>query len=140
MTSTKTIYTLANTMPLNLLEKYQRDENGNEIIFSRFRNRTNPYLSVYDHFNDIQRDRIYGNITMRYNLNDWLYVQGRIGQDYFSREQELNFPSLMAGISPAPPGFVNGEITQEQRRFREINSDFLLGAEKVFNERFGLSL
>lgn len=140
MTSTKTIYTLANTMPLNLLEKYQRDENGNEIIFSRFRNRTNPYLSVYDHFNDVQRDRIYGNITMRYNLTDWLYVQGRIGQDYFSREQELNFPSLMAGISPAPPGFVNGAITQEQSRFREINSDFLLGAEKVFNERFGLSL
>lgn len=140
MTSTKTIYTLANTMPLYLLEQNQRDANGNEIIFSRFRNRTNPYLSVNDHFNDVQRDRIYGNITMRYNLTDWLYAQARVGQDYFSRSQELNFPSLMAGISPAPAGFVNGALTQDQRRFREINSDFLFGAEKVFNERFGLSL
>jgi TonB-linked SusC/RagA family outer membrane protein len=140
MTSTKTIYTLANTMPLSLLEKYQRDENGNEIIYSRFRNRTNPYLSVYDHFNNVQRDRIYGNITMRYNFTDWLYAQGRIGQDYFSREQELNFPSLMAGTSPAPPGFINGAITQDQRRFREINSDFLIGAEQMFNERFGVNL
>ncbi|MDF9798882.1 TonB-linked SusC/RagA family outer membrane protein [Catalinimonas alkaloidigena] len=140
MTSTKTIYTLANTMPLYLLEKYQRDENGNEIIYSRFRNRTNPYLSVNDHFNNVQRDRIYGNITMRYNFADWLYVQGRVGQDYYSREQELNFPSLMAGTSPAPPGFINGAVTQDQRRFREINSDFLIGAEQEFNEKFGLSL
>ncbi len=140
MTTTKTIYTLANTMPLHLLEKYQRDENGNEVIYSRFRNRTNPYLSVNDHFNDVTRDRIWGNFTMRYNLTDWLYVQGRIGQDYFSRDQIINFPSLMAGIAPAPEGFINGSVTQDQRRFREINSDFLIGAEKEFNEKFGMNL
>ena len=140
MTSTKTMYTLANTMPLDVLERNQRDENGNEIIFSRFRNRTNPYLSVNDHFNDVDRDRVYGNITMRYNFTDWLYVQGRVGQDFYSREQTLNFPSLMAGIAPAPPGFVNGSVTQDERRFREINSDFLVGVNKDINEKFGIGL
>ena len=140
MTSTKTIYTLANTMPLDVLERNQRDENGNEIIYSRFRNRTNPYLSVNDHFNDVDRDRIYGNITMRYNFTDWLYLQGRVGQDFYSQDQTLNFPSLMAGIAPAPPGFVNGSVTQDERRFREINSDFLIGADKEFNEKFKVSL
>ena len=140
MTSTKTIYTLANTMPLDLLEQNQRDENGNEIVYSRFRNRTNPYLSVNDHFNDINRDRLYGNITMRYNFTDWLYVQARVGQDYFTRSQELNFPSLMAGIPPAPQGFVNGSITQDQRRFREINADFLIGADREINEKIGVNL
>ena len=140
MTSTKTIYTLANTMPLDLLEQNQRDENGNEIVYSRFRNRTNPYLSVNDHFNDINRDRLYGNITMRYNFTDWLYLQGRVGQDYYTRAQELNFPSLMAGIAPAPQGFVNGSITQDQRRFREINADFLIGADRQFSEKFGVNL
>ena len=140
MTSTKTIYTLANTMPLDVLERNQRDENGNEIIYSRFRNRTNPYLSVNDHFNNVDRDRIYGNITMRYNFTDWLYVQGRVGQDFYSRDQTLNFPSLMAGIAPAPPGFVNGSVTQDERRFREINSDFLVGVNKDINEKFGVGL
>ncbi len=140
MTSTKTIYTLANTMPLDVLERNQRDENGNEIIFSRFRNRTNPYLSVNDHFNDIDRDRVYGNITMKYNFTDWLYVQGRVGQDFYSKDQILNFPSLMAGIAPAPPGFVNGFVTQDQRRFREINSDFLIGADKEFGEKIAVNV
>lgn len=140
MTSTKTIYTLANTMPLELLEQNQRDENGNEIVYSRFRNRTNPYLSVNDHFNDVNRDRLYGNITLRYNFTDWLYLQGRVGQDFYSRYQELNFPSLMAGIAPAPEGFVNGSVTQDQRRFREINSDFLIGADREFGEKFGLNV
>lgn len=140
MTSTKTIYTMANTMPLEVMERNQRDENGNEIIYSRFRNRTNPYLSVNDHFNDVDRDRVYGNITMRYNLTDWLYVQGRVGQDFYSQDQILNFPSLMAGIAPAPPGFVNGAVTQDERTFREINSDFLLGVEKELGEKINASL
>ena len=140
MTTTKTIYTLANTMPLELMEQNQRDENGNEIVYSRFRNRTNPYLSINDHFNDVNRDRLYGNITLRYNLTDWLYIQGRVGQDYFTRYQELNFPSRMAGISPAPQGFVNGSVTQDQRRFREINSDFLIGADRDITDRIGMNL
>lgn len=140
MTSTKTIYTLANTMPLYLMEENQRDENGNEIIYSRFRNRTNPYISVNDHFNDVDRDRIYGNLTMRYNFTDWLYLQARVGQDFYSQDQILNFPSLMAGIAPAPPGFVNGAVTQDERTFREINSDFLIGADRSFGEKFGLNV
>ena len=140
MTSTKTIYTLANTMPLDVLERNQRDENGNEIIYSRFKNRTNPYLSVNDHFNNVDRDRVFGNITMRYNFTDWLYLQGRVGQDFSSQDQNLNFPSLMAGISPAPPGFVNGAVTHDERRSREINSDFLIGADKELSESISINL
>ena len=134
------MYTLANTMPLYLLEKYQRDENGDEIVFSRFKNRTNPYLSVNDYFNDIERDRIFGNITMRYNFNDWLYIQGRIGEDYWARFQKTNFPSQMAGIPPAPEGFVNGWITHVQNKFREINSDFLIGANRMVGEKIEIDL
>ena len=140
MTSTKTINTMANTMPLELLEEYQRDEEGNEIIWSRFKNRTNPYISVYDAFNDIDRDRVYGNLTLRYNFTPWLYAQGRLGQDYYARYQILNFPSLMAGQAPAPAGFVNGAVTQDRRAFRELNADVLVGADRDLTNRVGLSV
>ena len=140
MTSTKSIYTMSNTMPLSLMEKYQRDVNGNEIIWSRFKNRTNPYISANDAFNNIDKDRFYGNITARYNFTDLIYAQVRVGQDYYARHQDLNFPSKMAGQAPAPQGFVNGSVTQDQRRFREINSDFLIGAEKEFNNKIGINL
>ncbi|MBN3582945.1 SusC/RagA family TonB-linked outer membrane protein [Algoriphagus aestuarii] len=129
------LYNMANSMPLDVLKENRYDANGNEAVYSRFRNRTNPYFTLSDQFQNIKRDRIFGNIALKYYLADWLFVQGRVGQDYWSRDQEYNnFPTGQASRAPAPAGFVNGVYTQEQRRFREINTDFLINANKKFGE------
>ncbi len=133
------VYTMSNSMPLDLLSEKRVDPNGNEYVWSRFRNRTNPYMSVYNRFENIQRDRLFGNITARYNFNDWLYLQGRIGQDYFSRNHDFNDPTGRASNPAAPAGFVNGRYTQEVIRARELNADFLLGARRKFGD-FGVDV
>lgn len=133
------IFTVANSMPLNLLKEKRLNAAGNEFVYSRFFPRTNPYFSVSQRFDEIIRDRIFGNITARYQFADWLYLQGRIGQDYYSRSQRYNRPTGMAHLVPAPSGFSNGEFVQEERRFREINADFLVGAERRFGV-FGLNI
>ncbi|HZF65256.1 MAG TPA: SusC/RagA family TonB-linked outer membrane protein [Chitinophagaceae bacterium] len=134
------LYNLANTMPLSVLEANKYDQNGNEYVYSRFRNRTNPYWVLAEQFNNVRRDRIFGNITMKYDILPWLYVQGRIGQDYWSRDQDYNnFPTGHASRAAAPPGFVNGQYTQEARRFRELNTDVLVSATRSFGD-FGLNL
>lgn len=128
------IYTLANSMPFDVLEANKYDANGDEFVWSRFRNRTNPYFTLSDKFEEIRRDRIFGNVALRYNLADWLYVQGRIGQDFWARNQSYNFPTGSAPQGPAPAGFVNGWVVQETRRFREVNADFLIGANRKFGK------
>jgi TonB-linked SusC/RagA family outer membrane protein len=134
------IYNLANSMPLSLMKEKALDANGNEFVYSRFRNRTNPYFTLDKQFQNIRRDRIFGNVAIRYNLLPWMYVQGRIGQDYWSRDQDYNnFPTGHASRPPAPEGFVNGLYTQESRRFRETNSDILIGANRTFGD-FGLDV
>lgn len=134
--STPTVlYTLANSMPLDVLEANQiNPATGNEFIYSRFMNRTNPYFVLNNKFENIRRDRLFGNISARYNVTDWLYIQGRVGQDYWSRDQDYNFPTGQASLAAAPAGFVNGAYVQEARRFREVNTDFLIGA----NHKFGV--
>lgn len=128
-----TLYNLANSMPLDLLEEKAFDANGDEFVYSRFRNRTNPYFTLSEQFNNVTRDRTFGNIAVKYNFLPWLFVQGRIGQDYWSRAQDYNnFPTGQASRAPAPIGFVNGVYTQEALRFREINADILLSASKEF--------
>ncbi|GAB3689230.1 TonB-dependent receptor [Spirosoma flavus] len=127
------IYTLANSMPLDVLEANQiNPATGNEFIYSRFMNRTNPYFVLNNKFENIRRDRLFGNISARYNVTDWLYIQGRVGQDYWSRDQDYNFPTGQASLAAAPAGFVNGAYVQEARRFRELNTDFLIGATRKF--------
>ena len=133
------VYTMSNSMPLDLLYDKRVDPNGNEYVWSRFRNRTNPYMSVYNRFENIKRDRLIGNITARYNFNDWLYLQGRVGQDYYSRNRDFNDPTGRASNPAAPAGFVNGRYTQEVITARELNADFLLGARRKFGD-FGMDV
>ena len=131
---------MANSMPFDLLEQKKYNAAGNEFIYSRFMNRTNPYFTLSDQFQNIRRDRIFGNLSLKYNFTPWLYVQGRVGQDYWSRDQDYNnFPTGQASLAAAPAGFVNGVYTQESRRFRETNVDVLVSAKKTFGN-FGIDV
>jgi TonB-linked SusC/RagA family outer membrane protein len=131
-----TLMAMANTMPLSVLDanKYN-PATGNEYIYSRFMNRTNPYWVLAEQFHNIKRDRIFGNVLTKYNILPWLFVQGRVGQDYYSRDEQVNnFPTGQASRAAAQAGFVNGVFTQESRRFRETNLDFLISANKQFGD------
>jgi TonB-linked SusC/RagA family outer membrane protein len=128
------IFTLANSMPLEALKQNQTLPNGDEFVFSRFLVRNNPYYSMNYHFENITRDRLFGNITLKYQLTDWLYLQGRIAQDSYVRNQDYNIPNGYAPIPKAPVGFVNGSYTQDVRQNTERNLDFILGANKTFGD------
>ncbi|AXY75381.1 SusC/RagA family TonB-linked outer membrane protein [Paraflavitalea soli] len=132
---TTTLMGISTSMPLSVLNDNKYNAAGNEYPWSRFTNRTNPYWVLAEQFHNIKRDRVFGNVTLRYELLKWLSVQGRIGQDYWSRDEDVNnFPTGQASRAAAPPGFVNGIYTQESRRFRETNLDFLVNANKEFGD------
>ncbi len=134
------VYNMANSMPWDLLEQKKYNAAGNEFIYSRFMNRTNPYFTLSEQFQRIRRDRLFGNVSVKYNILPWLYVQGRVGQDYWSRDQDYNnFPTGQASLAAAPAGFVNGTYTQDSRRFRETNADILISASKTFGD-FGIDV
>jgi TonB-linked SusC/RagA family outer membrane protein len=130
-----TLMALSNTMPLKVLEENKYNAAGNEYIYSRFMNRTNPYWVLAEQFHNIKRDRIFGNISVKYDILPWWWIQGRFGQDYSSRDEDVNnFPTGHASRAPAQAGFVNGVYTQESRRNRETNLDFLTSATKTFGD------
>lgn len=130
-----TLMALANTMPLKVLDENKYNAAGNEYIYSRFMNRTNPYWVLAEQFHNIKRDRIFGNVSVKYDILSWWWIQGRFGQDYWSRDEDVNnFPTGHASRAPAQAGFVNGVFTQETRRFRETNLDFLTSATKTFGD------
>ena len=120
------IYNLGNTMPMWAMEQYAYDESGErEQEWSYFRNRTNPYFAL-SRFENNMRDRIFGNVTLSYDVLPGLTAQARFGQDYWSRDQEYNRPSGSAVEGPPTQGFVNGNYVIDVSWFRELNADFLL--------------
>ena len=132
LTVSTVIFTLANSMPFEALQQNQTLPNGDEFSFSRFLVRNNPYYSMSRKFENVLRDRLFGNIALKYQFTDWLYVQGRIAQDYYVRNQEYNLPNGYAPIAKAPVGFVNGSYTQDVRQNTERNIDLFLGANRTF--------
>ena len=128
------VFTLANSMPFQALRDNQTQPNGDEFVFSRFLVRNNPYYSMSRHFENINRDRLFGNIALRYQFTDWLSLQGRIAQDSYVRNQDYNIPNGYAPIPQAPVGYVNGSYTQDVRQNLERNIDFLLTVNKTFGK------
>ncbi|SFC15883.1 SusC/RagA family TonB-linked outer membrane protein [Spirosoma endophyticum] len=128
------VFTLANSMPFQALRDNQVLPNGDEFSFARFLVRNNPYYSMNYHFENVLRDRIFGNIALKYQFTDWLYLQGRIAQDYYIRNQDYNIPNGYAPIAKAPTGYVNGSYTQDVRQNTERNIDFILGGNKTFGK------
>ena len=138
MNANTTIYTMANSIDVRWLKATYKDVNGNEQPLGRFTNRNNPYWVAYERFENVRRDRIFGNASLRYQLLDWLYVQGRIGQDYYTRPYNYNRPTGTRSIGAATSGF-NGVFYQDVTTFRERNLDFLVGANKEFGG-FGIDV
>ncbi|SDL93070.1 TonB-linked outer membrane protein, SusC/RagA family [Catalinimonas alkaloidigena] len=127
-----TLYTLANSIDPRWMESAYKDPvTGNEINPARFTNRTNMYWSINERFENRKRDRLFGNAALRYQFTPWLYAQGRVGQDFFAITYEVNRPTGTAFLPPPPSGF-NGNYYQNNETFRELNMDFLIGANHAF--------
>jgi TonB-linked SusC/RagA family outer membrane protein len=139
------LYAMANTMPMRVLDENKYNPQGGEYLYSRFTNRTNPYWVLAEVKQNIRRDRIFGNFTARYDFNEWLSAQIRGGQDFWTRDQDyINLPTGKASISSGSinssvAGYFNGLYTQEARRFRETNIDFLLTGLHSFGD-FGINI
>jgi TonB-linked SusC/RagA family outer membrane protein len=125
-----TISTFANSIDVNWLKNFKTEANT-EMPLARFTNRDNPYWTAYEHTEDIHRDRLFGNLSLRYQFTDWLYAMGRIGQDYYARPTNYNVPTGTRWLTAAPTGF-NGNYYQDVSTFRELNMDFLVGVKHSF--------
>ena len=81
-------------------------------------------------------DRYLGTATLRYDITDWLYAQGRFNYNYAFSFTENKTPG---GIGTSQPintsdGTYKGSFAVNQGWGTDINADFLVGATKTFNK------
>lgn len=87
----------------------------------------NPFFILQENRNSFNRDRVFGNISATYDITDHLTATIRTGMDYSSelRQFRRSFSSNR---------FQNGGYAEHDVFFREINTDFLLNYNNVFND------
>jgi TonB-linked SusC/RagA family outer membrane protein len=91
----------------------------------------NPWWTAYQFKNTDKRDRVIANGVLRYNILDFLYIQGRGGMDWST--------SRLTQLIPEGTGYQRGGAMSEwETRIREINLEYLVGFDKTF-DRIGVN-
>ncbi|HLF34079.1 MAG TPA: SusC/RagA family TonB-linked outer membrane protein [Cyclobacteriaceae bacterium] len=93
----------------------------------------NPYFTLYENLNTLDRSRIFGNAKVAYEFTDWLSLFVRSGLDYYSN---TNTQRLAAG--DVDNGY--GQYSERVEIFKEQNTDFLLAFHKKIGTELDLSL
>jgi TonB-linked SusC/RagA family outer membrane protein len=85
----------------------------------------NPYWTRYENYQNDERNRINGHVTMTYEVNDWLNVMGRATIDTYSQIQEERIAVGSQAVS---------EYSKAVNRFQNNNYDLYLNFDKNFLE------
>jgi TonB-linked SusC/RagA family outer membrane protein len=132
------IYRIANSISLDVLEAAAIDANGNETPTSRFSTVTNPYWILAKQFQRQTKDHLLGTAVVRYQFFDWLYLQGRASTDLLQSTYEQNTPTGTLSVGSAPNGTYNGGYGINTSNTRQNNFDFLLGGGHTWGD-FGFN-
>ncbi len=99
---------------------------GEELQISNNLWNQNPWWASHQFSNDDTRDRIVTSNVARFNITDFLYVQGRFSMDWYTRRE--------TNLTPYGTGYQRqGSLSEVERRIREVNLEGIIG----FNDRFG---
>ncbi len=102
------------------------DENGAELLGGTNVYFNNPYWLQYRKTNDMNKNRLTGSMTLKYDITDWLYIQGAVQRDGFN----MDFKQIQPIGAAADPA---GWLTEYSKSFSEMNLNYLI----VFNKEFG---
>ncbi len=83
----------------------------------------NYYWNVANNFSTDERNRIMGNVGVKYQINDWLDVMGKVSMDRFGEIQEERIAIGSVDVS---------EYMRYNKDYSEMNYDLLFGANKYF--------
>lgn len=132
------LYTMPRNIRLDDLRKYKPSlwedpsmfPNEYNVISFAGQNKSvgNPYWMLNEDKNDERRDRFMGFAKINYEFTDWLSAFVRIGGDVTNVRTEYlqNYGHHF---------FPTGRITLTENKFTEINSDFLITANKDITEK-----
>jgi len=129
---------LAQSIPLiNLAADHTNPATGTEAVTSGFQGTIlSPYYATAAGQSFINtRDRFLGTTTIRYDVTDWLYAQGRYNYDYAISFSETKTPGgIGTSIATNSDGTYKGSYNVGDSWTTNVNADFLVGASKKFNK------
>ena len=132
-------------MPISVPIEAYRDHAKDPVTEAEWRTNgfqgtvNNPYFPLQggQKFKE-DRNRLLGTVTLRYDITDWLYAQGRFNYDRgtnYSESYALNGTGANTIVATTTPTVTyRGNYNVSQTTTTDINADFLIGGSKEFGK------
>lgn len=125
---------LPTSLDVNTLKPGTKPD-GSEMLFTNNTYATNPWFAAYKFINNTLRNRLIGSVSARYNFDNDLYIQARIGRDFYNDRFTSVVPN---GTGYYAQAFRN--ITEQFTRVSELNTDVLVGKIFKVNNDFRITV
>jgi TonB-linked SusC/RagA family outer membrane protein len=106
----------------------QFKKEGNKGYISPFLD--NEYYRLTN-TNKLLRNRLYGNTSAKYKVNDWFNIMGRVGTDFYN---EFRKGITQSGSADNRSSGRGGQFSQTQTYNLETNADLILNFDKQFHD------
>ncbi|MFT5765075.1 MAG: TonB-linked SusC/RagA family outer membrane protein, partial [Saprospiraceae bacterium] len=93
-----------------------------------------PYWTVNKNPSEDEVNRVIGNVNLKYDIADWLFLSYRFGADTYTDRRISSFDINLGGF-----GSNSGSVTNRNINVIDLNSDLLLGYNKSLSETLSLS-
>ena len=94
---------------------------------------TNPYLTLNENTNSFNKNRVLGNVSATYDFSEHLSLKVRTGLDTYNDNREFR-RAVSTNANPF------GSYREDNVRFTEMNTDFLLVYNNKINSDWDYSL
>ncbi|WP_321826607.1 SusC/RagA family TonB-linked outer membrane protein [Maribacter dokdonensis] len=117
----------------NLRDYWQPGLEGIQQFNYNYNYHDNPYFTMYENTNAQDKDRMFGNVSLTYDISENWKLLLRSGRDFYRdfRVRKRAFSTQR---------FPFGTYQEDNIFFEESNSDFLLSYDKTFGEKFNLNI
>ncbi len=114
-------------------DKLGANEAGTELQFNDNIYVTNPYWAAYQFERNSDKNRVFGNATLGYELIDGLTIRGRAGID--------RFVDFRRNITPYGTAYSSlGQGSERNRTVQEVNLEATLNYVQNYNDQFGIDI
>ena len=114
-------------------EKLGANEAGEELQFNDNVFVTNPWWASEQFERNNTKNRLYGNVTVGYELLDGLTLQGKVGMDRFNERRR--------NLTPYGTAFSSlGQLSEGNRTVQEVNLEATLRYVTDITDKIGLDI
>lgn len=120
----------------DMRDYWQPGKEGVQQIFADYTRYNNPYFSSYEWLRGHKKSDLYGYMSLRYKVADFLEVLGRTSISSYSlyRNEKFPYSATVYGREQA-----KGDYREDYRNLFDSNSDLLVTFSKDLSSDFNLS-